>query len=240
MFLFSQGCKGCGDDDKKDTTVKPTFEYDVEKKDEKQAKKDRSDLITPEIDDLIWEDEQEEQQEDDQTQQKDIQEVPQDLASDLQKEVPEPVQESETAQPSIVDEPAVEAPAEKTSAPQKKTLDTPKTEETVVASKAPAEKPKEPVSASPTQEKEYKPVFSEKGKFIVQVASFKKKRNAVNLVGKLKTKGYPVFVDLHETGKGTFYRVRVGNFDTRSGAENFRQKVLFAQGYKSSWVDTLK
>ena len=238
MFLFSQGCKGCEDSDNKDTTVKPTFEYDVQKKDDKQAKKNGSDLITPEIDDLIWEDEQEQE---DQRQQEEAKETPQDLATATQEETPEPsIQESEAdEQTDTTAEPIIEAPVEEITAAEESTSDVPKAKETVVASKSPAEKPKKKLS-SLTEQTVYKPVFSEKGQFIVQVASFQKKRNAVNLLGKLKSQGYPVFVDLYETDKGIFYRVRVGNFDTRSRAEDFRQKVLLVQGYNSSWVDTVK
>jgi cell division septation protein DedD len=262
IFLFSQGCKGCGDEDNKETAVKPTFEYDVQKKDEKaEAKKEESEPdVSKEEDDLIWEDDLDQTSEPEKsTQEKTkVQENGQTPQSqETTEESLHPSEESTTESttghpeqtPTQTDE-AIESdtetvsePSEEdTEAPQEQRQDVPKAkQETVVASKEPVEKSKERVSR-PAKVGEYKPSFSEKGSYVVQVASFKEKRNAVNLVSKLKSQGYPVYVDFRETDKGALYGVRIGNFNSKSAAEEFRQKILLVHGdeYKSSWVDKRK
>jgi cell division septation protein DedD len=255
IFLFIQGCKGCGDDDNnKETAVKPTFEYDVQKKEEEaEAKKEEPELDVPEEDDLVWEDDsdqsndidkstqgQSKEQEKEQTEE--TQEVSGQSTLPSKEPTVEPATEPTTSQTEetidSVSEPVSESSEEVTRVPEEQDV-TKGRRETVVASKEPVEKNKE-LSSRPTKGAEYKPSFSDNGRFVVQVASLKDKRNAVNLVGKLKSQGYPVYVDLHETGKEAFYRVRIGNFNSQSAAEEFRQKILLVQGYNTSWVDRRK
>jgi cell division septation protein DedD len=67
------------------------------------------------------------------------------------------------------------------------------------------------------------------GGYTVQVASCKHRSDADTLAGKLRSKGYPVFVVPADIpGKGKWYRVRVGTFNTsrqaREFGENLKQK----------------
>jgi cell division protein FtsN len=69
-------------------------------------------------------------------------------------------------------------------------------------------------SGSPSQEKVPGPVFT------VQTASGKEKKSAEKTVKALINKGYPAYVAMSEIpGKGTWYRVRIGEFKERKEAE---------------------
>lgn len=82
--------------------------------------------------------------------------------------------------------------------------------------------------------------FSETGRYVVQVAIFKSKRQAANLVEKLANSGYPAYVaevenpvpDLY----GTYHRVRIGRFRTVTEARTFGDNTLKPNGY-DFWVD---
>jgi cell division protein FtsN len=64
------------------------------------------------------------------------------------------------------------------------------------------------------------------GRFTVQVASYREKRDAQALAGRLAGKGYQAFVaEAVLPGKGRWYRVRVGRFGTRSEAASFGESL---------------
>ncbi len=64
------------------------------------------------------------------------------------------------------------------------------------------------------------------GKYTVQVASYREKRDARELADRLMRKGYQAFVAEAEVpGKGTWYRVRVGRFGTRKEAASFGENL---------------
>jgi len=74
------------------------------------------------------------------------------------------------------------------------------------------------------------PVSSHTGPFTLQVASFINKDNADKLAAKLGTLVDNVYIVIYRTGETTYYRVRVGVFDTRESAIKEGQR-LTAHGY---------
>ena len=61
--------------------------------------------------------------------------------------------------------------------------------------------------------------------FVVQVAAFRSNSISENEAGKYLNKGYNAFVEAAEIpGRGTWYRVRVGNFTTKEEAQKFVEK----------------
>ncbi len=85
--------------------------------------------------------------------------------------------------------------------------------------------------------------FSDNGHYVVQVAVFKSKRQAANLVEKLANSGYPAYVAEVENPvpalAGTYHRVRIGKFLHRSAAKSFGENTLKPMGYEF-WVDNKK
>jgi cell division septation protein DedD len=64
------------------------------------------------------------------------------------------------------------------------------------------------------------------GGYTVQVSSCKHRSDADTLAGQLRSKGYPVFVVPADIpGKGRWYRVRVGTFNTRQQAREFGENL---------------
>jgi cell division septation protein DedD/nucleoid DNA-binding protein len=63
--------------------------------------------------------------------------------------------------------------------------------------------------------------------FVVQVAAFRSKVISDNEAGKYMNKGYTAIVEAAEIPeRGTWYRVRVGNFSTKEEAQNFVNKNI--------------
>ena len=63
--------------------------------------------------------------------------------------------------------------------------------------------------------------------YVVQVASFRASSISENEAGKYRNKGYNAFVEAAELpNRGTWYRVRVGNFSTKEEAQNFINKNI--------------
>ena len=85
--------------------------------------------------------------------------------------------------------------------------------------------------------------FSEDGRFVVQVAIFKSKRQAAGLVEKLAAAGYPAYVAEVENPvpelAGTYHRVRIGKFLKVTDARAFGDNTLKPMGY-DFWVDNKK
>jgi hypothetical protein len=85
--------------------------------------------------------------------------------------------------------------------------------------------------------------FSDAGHFVVQVAIFKSKRQASNLVEKLANSGYPAYVAEVENPvpqlAGTYHRVRIGKFMRIADARSFGENTLKPMGY-DFWVDNKK
>lgn len=85
--------------------------------------------------------------------------------------------------------------------------------------------------------------FSDDGRFVVQVAIFKSKRQAAGLVEKLAAAGYPAYVAEVENPvpelAGTYHRVRIGKFLKIADARAFGDNTLKPMGY-DFWVDNKK
>lgn len=85
--------------------------------------------------------------------------------------------------------------------------------------------------------------FSDAGRFVVQVAIFKSKRQAAALVEKLSAEGYPAYVAEVENPvpelAGTYHRVRIGKFLKIADARAFGDNTLKPLGY-DFWVDNKK
>ncbi|RPI64827.1 MAG: hypothetical protein EHM44_02540 [Ignavibacteriales bacterium] len=63
--------------------------------------------------------------------------------------------------------------------------------------------------------------------YVVQVAAFRSSSISENEAGKYRNKGYNSFVEAAEIPeRGTWYRVRVGNFSTKEEAQNFLEKNI--------------
>ncbi len=118
-----------------------------------------------------------------------------------------------------------EAPAKKTALRKKKE----KPPEIAVRQVrvAPAEKKLPPEKKSePAREVSVAPPPKSGKNITVQVASFKESKDAENLVARLKGKGYPAYVAPAVVfGKGVYYRVRVGSFESRAKASSTRKQL---------------
>ena len=70
------------------------------------------------------------------------------------------------------------------------------------------------------------PVAAGKGHMSVQVASVQEAQGAEKLVGELRKKGYPAYQIRSEvTGKGVWFRIRVGAFEDRGAAEKMLDEL---------------
>ncbi|HKA90120.1 MAG TPA: SPOR domain-containing protein [Haliangiales bacterium] len=86
----------------------------------------------------------------------------------------------------------------------------------------PAEKPAEAKAVKP--EKKPEPEKDKKKKFTLQISSFQDKSEADALVAKLAAAGYKPYVILSEVeGKGTFFRVRIGEYRSKSDASDAKE-----------------
>jgi cell division protein FtsN len=78
-------------------------------------------------------------------------------------------------------------------------------------------KPPKPKTAKPPKPKT---VYVARGDYYIQVASFLKEENANNLAAQLREKLYKVVIEKAQVEDKTYYRVRVGPFETESIAKN--------------------
>jgi hypothetical protein len=70
----------------------------------------------------------------------------------------------------------------------------------------------------------------------VQVNAFPNKSSADVSATKLKTKGYDAFIVVSETKGQTWYRVRVGPFDSRVRAETMRNILDSREGFRDAFL----
>ena len=70
-------------------------------------------------------------------------------------------------------------------------------------------------------------IFKYNNFYALQVASFRSSSISENEAGKYRNKGYNAFVEEAEIpGRGTWYRVRVGNFSSKEEAQSFASKNI--------------
>ena len=72
-------------------------------------------------------------------------------------------------------------------------------------------------------------------KWSVQVAATPARDIADSLVQRLKAKGYDGYVVQTEVKGQTYYRVRVGYFDSRQDAESVHQSLMRQEGYRDAY-----
>jgi hypothetical protein len=101
--------------------------------------------------------------------------------------------------------------------------------------------PPAPGTASPANASgSYTPAFSDNGRYVVQVATMVSRWLADELATELKEKGYPSYVievqNPTQNLTGTYYRVRIGGFATRTDAQAFGENIL-VPARLSYWVD---
>ena len=78
-----------------------------------------------------------------------------------------------------------------------------------------------------------------KGKYAIQLASFKNKSEASKLVGKLNAGGYDVYYKrFNVPGKGYWYRVRKGGFSSRKEAEAYKNGLNLTKYHINSFFIT--
>ena len=70
----------------------------------------------------------------------------------------------------------------------------------------------------------------------VQISAAPVKDIAGTLIQQLKAKGYDGYMVQAEVKGQTYYRVRVGHFDTRERAESVRQSLVRQEGYRDAYL----
>ena len=73
-------------------------------------------------------------------------------------------------------------------------------------------------------------------KWSVQISAAPAKDIADTLVLRLKAKGYDGYVVTAAVKGQTYYRVRVGQFDSREEAESVRQSLALREGYRDAYL----
>jgi cell division septation protein DedD len=124
---------------------------------------------------------------------------------------------SKKVEPSPEKKPAktTETRATKKSTPKKETA-----EKAGRAKKVPAKRPPKQPVASKSEAKPSGKVYT------VQVAALKAAKDADRLVAQLKKKGYPAYRTISKVqGKGIWFRVRVGKYNSRADARITLQKL---------------
>jgi hypothetical protein len=99
---------------------------------------------------------------------------------------------------------------------------------------APTAEPKALAAASGTQK------FSGNGRYVIQVNSTASESGAAKMVAKMKNLGYPAYVVAVQNPApglvGTYFRVRLGGFDSYPDAKAFAESTLEPAGY-DYWID---
>jgi len=81
----------------------------------------------------------------------------------------------------------------------------------------------------------YIPLDYDTGNFTFQVGAFKNRQNAENLVKKLSASYKNAHIQVFEDGTETFFRVRVGNTNTRKEAEKY-EAYLIQNGFVDAFM----
>lgn len=90
----------------------------------------------------------------------------------------------------------------------------------------PEVKPKMPAAPRQAEPKQQISKSEPRLRYTLQVASYQEKEQADEDVKKLKQRGFAAFVQSTEIeGKGTWYRVRLGSFSSRTSAEKLQKEL---------------
>jgi cell division septation protein DedD len=95
--------------------------------------------------------------------------------------------------------------------------------------------PPPPAAVPPVRPAASGAASSAKPGYVVQLAALNSRREADAMVKRLSAKGYEAFVQAPATGAPSIFRVRVGNYSTRSEAETAAAK-LEKEGQFKPWV----
>ena len=98
----------------------------------------------------------------------------------------------------------------------------------------PAPAPTEKTPAKPPKAKPVK-ISPAKTPWALQVAASRSRATADKMVAELKKRGYPAYVTSGRLNQKTFYRVRVGKYETRQGAMADLQRLKSAN-YKNAMI----
>ncbi len=128
------------------------------------------------------------------------------------------------------EEPAVQVPV-KSGAPK---ADQEMTFYETLTKPEPAPAPTEKTPAKPAKAKPAK-ASPAKTSWALQVAASRSRATADNMVAELKKRGYPAYVTSGRLNQKTFYRVRVGKYETRQGAMADLQRLKSAN-YKNAMI----
>ena len=89
------------------------------------------------------------------------------------------------------------------------------------------------------KEEKKRPLVTKGKKFAIQIASFRRKKKALAFVDSLKKDNYQAYIVAKDLGdKGTWYRVRIGNFSSRSDADSTLKEVKtkYLQSFVTSYI----
>lgn len=124
-----------------------------------------------------------------------------------------PVEPSESKSPEVIQRPPEPQPLPSTGE------DEPEDVRQEPAQKAPATEIKPIVSAKPASQP------SKKEEFVVQLGAFSDAGNAARLAAKLRENRFEAYTEVVTTSAGKRTRVRVGPFDSRTAAEQARDRL---------------
>ncbi len=103
-----------------------------------------------------------------------------------------------------------------------------------------AETEPEPMAESFTSASSYSPEFIPGGPYVVQVSTIHSRAMAEDVARQLENRGFPSYLAEVQNPTpeltGTFYRVRIGGFNSISAAREFGNNSLIPNGYEF-WVD---
>ncbi|MFA6617703.1 MAG: SPOR domain-containing protein [Candidatus Neomarinimicrobiota bacterium] len=75
-------------------------------------------------------------------------------------------------------------------------------------------------------------------KYTLQIASSRNQANANELLNRLKKDGYDAFIQTAVVKGDTYYRIRIGHFETYKQANSYKQHLINTSDYEP-WVDRL-
>lgn len=76
-------------------------------------------------------------------------------------------------------------------------------------------------------------------KYTLQVASSVKQVNANDLLNRLRKQGYDAFIQSAVVNGDTYYRIRIGHFETYNQAKSYREHLINTTDFEP-WIDKLK
>ncbi len=77
-------------------------------------------------------------------------------------------------------------------------------------------------------------------KYTIQIASSSKEVYANDLKNKLRKDGYDAFIQTADVNGITYYRIRIGHFETRDEANKYRATLVRTTPYDDCWVDNIR